>query len=184
MQPILRLDCAGRPLEWLRPEDAAGYYATGSVAWHLGDPVVVLRGGYNRLAQRSILSIHPVIAVRGEDRGTAGHTPKLDNPTLFARDQHLCLYCGGSFVPHALTRDHVRPYAHGGLDVWENVVTACRRCNHHKGARTPEEAGMPLIAVPFRPNRAEWLALSGRRILADQMAFLRAHFSAHLKMRL
>lgn len=181
MQTILRLDCAGRPIEWLRPEDAACYYATQSVAWYLGDPIVVLRGGYNRAAERSLLPIHPVIAVVGEDRGTARHTPRLDNPTLFARDQHLCLYCGRSFAPADLTRDHVLPYAQGGGDLWENVVAACRRCNHRKGPMTPDQAGMPLLAVPFRPNRAEWLALSGRRILADQMAFLRTHFSAHFR---
>jgi len=64
----------------------------------------------------------------------------------------------------------------GGRDVWQNVVTSCKRCNHHKGNRTPEEANMQLIAVPFVPTHAEYIYLSGRRILADQMEFLLAHF--------
>ncbi|HCF74491.1 MAG TPA: HNH endonuclease, partial [Gammaproteobacteria bacterium] len=31
-------------------------------------------------------------------------------------------------------------------------------------------------AVPFVPTHAEYIYLSGRRILADQMEFLLAHF--------
>ena len=59
------------------------------------------------------------------------------------------------------------------MDVWENVATACGPCNRRKGARAPEQARMPLLAVPYAPDIAEWLALSNRRILADQMRFLR-----------
>tara|TARA_B100000315_G_C14146848_1_gene393888 strand:- start:244 stop:519 length:276 start_codon:yes stop_codon:yes gene_type:complete len=75
-----------------------------------------------------------------------------------------------------LSRDHVRPISRGGVDKWQNVVSACRRCNHHKGNRLPEEAGMQLLAVPFVPTHAEYIYLSGKRILADQMEFLLAHF--------
>jgi hypothetical protein len=57
------------------------------------------------------------------------------------------------------------------------VVTACKSCNTRKGNRTPEEAGIALLAVPFVPNWAEFLALSNRRILADQMAFLKSQFN-------
>ena len=35
---------------------------------------------------------------------------------------------------------------------------------------------MALVAVPYVPNRAEYLALSNRRILADQMEFLSRRF--------
>ena len=34
----------------------------------------------------------------------------------------------------------------------------------------------PLLAVPFVPTHAEYIYLQGRRVLADQMEFLRAHF--------
>ena len=75
-----------------------------------------------------------------------------------------------------LSRDHVTPMSRKGRDGWNNVVTACRRCNHHKGAHLPEEVGMELLAVPFTPSYAEYIYLQGRRILADQMEFLKAHF--------
>ena len=85
------------------------------------------------------------------------------------------LYCGLRFPVGELTRDHIRPLSQGGTDLWTNVVTACRRCNNHKGGRTPEEARMQLLAVPFTPTYAEYIYLKGRRVLADQMEFLLAH---------
>jgi hypothetical protein len=70
----------------------------------------------------------------------------------------------------------VRPFSQGGRDTWSNVVTACRRCNNFKAWRTPEQARMQLIAVPFTPTYAEYIFLKGRRVLADQMEYLLAHF--------
>ncbi len=35
---------------------------------------------------------------------------------------------------------------------------------------------MQLIAVPFTPTYAEYIFLKGRRVLADQMQYLLAHF--------
>ena len=83
-------------------------------------------------------------------------TQPLCNRTLFRRDDHRCLYCGGQFSRSELTRDHVVPISRGGSDKWENVVAACKRCNWLKDCQTPEEAHMPLLAVPFRPNTYEW----------------------------
>ena len=67
------------------------------------------------------------------------------------------------------------PLSRGGRDHWGNVVSACIHCNVRKGSRTPAEAHMPLLAVPYRPSWVEHLILSNRNILADQMAFLRTH---------
>ena len=79
--------------------------------------------------------------------------------------------------PHGeLTRDHITPISRGGRDAWTNVVTACRRCNNHKGGRTPEEARVQLVAVPFTPTYAEYIYLKGRKVLADQMQYLLTHF--------
>src|SRR3546814_5368592 len=69
------------------------------------------------------------------------------------------------------------PASRGGASIWENCVTACRSCNQRKDDRTPEEANMRLLAVPYIPNLAEYLILSNRRILADQMEFLLVHRS-------
>ncbi len=87
------------------------------------------------------------------------------------------MYCGTRYKDGALTRDHVVPISRGGRDRWSNVVTACKSCNTRKGNRNPEEARMALLAVPYVPNWAEYLALSNRKILADQMEFLKPQFS-------
>jgi hypothetical protein len=55
-----------------------------------------------------------------------------------------------------------------------NSVTACRPCNTRKGNRAPEQANMPLLYVPYVPNRHEHFILRNRRILADQMEYLLA----------
>ena len=73
---------------------------------------------------------------------------------IYARDDHRCQYCGGSFPTADLTFDHVRPVAQGGRKDWENIVTCCVACNRRKGGRTPEQAGMHLIRHPRRPDRA------------------------------
>ena len=173
---LLGLDAHGRALDWLSWQDATCLYARGAVAWTLGDPCLEVRGGTCRATgERSRIQLHPIIAARGHARSQAiDPTPALTNATLFARDHHLCLYCGNDYPRTALTRDHVHPASRGGLDVWENVVTACFHCNSRKGNRTPQQAGMPLLAVPYRPSWIEHLILSNRNILADQMAFLKA----------
>lgn len=76
------------------------------------------------------------------------HRIVLSRRNVMKRDQHECQYCGA----HSdLTLDHVIPKSRGGKDRWENLVTACNRCNVRKGNRTPSEAKMPLKRDPFRP---------------------------------
>ncbi len=173
---LLGLDAYGRALDWLSWQDATCLYARGAVAWTLGDPCLEIHGGINRFSgNQSIVRLHPIIAARGHARPRAlVPTPALTNPALFARDQSLCLYCGREFQRSSLTRDHVQPVSKGGRDIWENVVTACFHCNSRKGNRTPQQASMPLLAVPYRPSWIEHLIMSNRNILADQMAFLKA----------
>lgn len=71
---------------------------------------------------------------------------------VLARDRETCQYCGCQPGRSHLTVDHVQPRSRGGLTTWENVVTACRDCNHRKGGRTPEEAGMLLATRPRQPQ--------------------------------
>src|SRR4029077_8606963 len=59
---------------------------------------------------------------------------KMTHRDLLARDDHPCQYCGRRV--HDLTLDHVIPRHRGGQHVWENVVAACKWCNHRKGGRT------------------------------------------------
>jgi len=72
----------------------------------------------------------------------------LTRKNIMKRDRHICQYCG---VKSDLTLDHVMPKSRGGKDTWENLVTACNKCNVKKGNRTPDEAKMPLETTPYRP---------------------------------
>lgn len=72
---------------------------------------------------------------------------------IFKRDKHECQYCSAK---EELTIDHVLPSSRGGSDSWENMVTACIKCNAKKGNRTPMEANMILMSTPKRPfNKME-----------------------------
>ena len=73
---------------------------------------------------------------------------------IYARDNHSCQYCGKPFASSELTFDHVVPVAQGGRKDWENIVSCCITCNRRKGGRTPVQAGMTLIRVPKRPEKA------------------------------
>lgn len=64
---------------------------------------------------------------------------------VFSRDQGACRYCRAS---ERLTIDHVIPQRRNGENTLDNLVVACRRCNHRKRCRTPEQAGMTLLEVP------------------------------------
>jgi 5-methylcytosine-specific restriction endonuclease McrA len=181
---VLQLDVSGRPQSWISPREAAGIYALGGVAWTLGDPCLVLRGGIQRsTGVQSRIEVHPIIAVRGSvPRRAWRQVPALSNLKLFARDRHVCAYCGRQFSLDDLTREHIRPSSRGGEDTWMNCITACRGCNGHKGNRLPEEVGMSLMYLPYVPSLHEDMILRGRRILTDQMEFLMASVPRHSRL--
>jgi 5-methylcytosine-specific restriction endonuclease McrA len=180
-QLVLRTDVAGMPLEWIDYREAARLYYQEQVAYTCGSPLFRLYGGFNaRSGRRTVLEVNSIVATVGHtgNPGNLRHdyVPPLNNQTLFRRDAYLCMYCGQRFPARELSREHIRPFSQGGQDVWTNVVAACRRCNNQKASRTPEQAKMQLIAVPFTPTYAEYIFLKGRRVLADQMEYLLAHF--------
>jgi hypothetical protein len=184
---ILSLDSHGIPHRWITWQQACFYHAKNLVAWTLGERTFTFFGGVSqRTGERSSITTHSIIAVRGRAMAVRGfnQVPPLNNRELFRRDRHTCGYCGHEHRYFRLTRDHITPISRGGRDTWMNVVTACRQCNGHKRNRTPEEAGMQLLYAPYVPNKAEYLILTNRRIFADQMEFLSQHVSAHSRLML
>ncbi|MEE9494603.1 MAG: HNH endonuclease [Gammaproteobacteria bacterium] len=183
---ILGLDKGGNPAGWLSHEDAIRLITRGRTCGMFGEQRFTFLGGTNRLSgKRSQIDVFPIVLTTGEINRhlyAVHYQPPLTNRGLFRRDGGLCLYCGEGYPLRQLTRDHIIPLSRGGQNTWTNVVSACRRCNHAKADRTPEQWGHPLLAVPYIPNYAEHLILLNRRILADQRAFLMKRVSTHSRL--
>lgn len=188
MTDVLVLDAAGTPTQWLSPRSAAYYVATGKVLWSIGEPFKVLRGGTcARTGVQSTLELPPIMAVRGDAYASRSYRSlSCTREGVFIRDRWLCAYCGRKFHESELTLDHVQPESRGGAWSWTNLVAACggpQGCNTVKANRTPEEAGMPLLYVPYQPSRWEAFILENRKVRADQLEFLLSGVPAHSRLR-
>lgn len=172
---VLKLGATGLPQCWMDVHEAVTEMTSGKILYSFGEICATLRGGINAQGLQSRFEVPQILVSRFVPRVDAT-IPPLTNRTLFARDRQICLYCGERFSLLLLSRDHIVPLSRGGRDRWTNVVTACKRCNNRKGNRLLSECGMELLAVPYTPNRHEYLYLSNRRILADQMEFLKRGF--------
>ncbi len=173
---ILQLDVQGTPQTWISYEKPAYYYSRKMIAWEVSSEKIVLHGGISKLTgQQSILELSSIIALSGRMSHKQNHLCNylpISNRTLFRRDSNMCAYCGRLFSFDNLTRDHIMPKSRGGLDVWTNIVSCCSKCNRFKGNKTPEEANLELLFLPYVPVKSEHLILSNRYILQDQMQYL------------
>lgn len=181
---ILAVDEAWTPDRWLALDDVFTLYSRGLVGYTLGETAVTLRGGTNaKTGKQSILEVGSILVV-----DTKGHrqaydwVPSFTRDLLMRRDRHLCAYCGETFKDKDLTVEHIHPESRGGKLTWMNTVSACKLCNARKADRTPEEARMPLLYVPYVPNRFEDLIVRNRNILSDQMEFLKSRVPKHSRL--
>lgn len=176
-QHVLQLDIQGTPQRWISLQQAALHYATDTVAWFEGDqPLRTLRGGINAQSGRqSAIEVHPIIALRGAPSiNLFDVVPGVTKLKLFRRDRFTCAYCGQLTALKDLQCEHIVPKSRGGPWNWMNLVSACGTCNGSKANRTPEEAGMPLLFLPYVPSRFEQFLLEGRHIRADVHDWLAA----------
>ena len=90
----------------------------------------------------SVIRIHNYITI--PYRGVV-----MTRHNIFKRDKHECQYCG---TRDDLTLDHIIPRSKGGRSTWNNLVTACKRCNTQKGNFTLQVAGLELKNQPFKPS--------------------------------
>ena len=95
---------------------------------------------------------------------------EISRKNVLVRDNYPCQYCKKK--SKSLTVDHVVPKFRGGQDSWENLVAACKNCNQIKGEHTPEEARMPLMRKPKRPNRIHYFQRLVKKKQADWRPYL------------
>jgi len=179
---ILTLDAYGTPAQWSTLEKFAYQQAKGNILWTMGSDQVVLRGGHNKHGEQSLMTVPSIIAVKGQVNYKKRASIPLTMGALCIRDRHTCAYCGSQFRKDDLTMEHIIPDARGGPRSWMNIVAACHSCNQRKACRTPDEAKMPLLFVPYVPDRNEGLIMRNRNILADQMEFLMAGVPKHSRL--
>ena len=179
MLAILKLDLAGQPRRWLTVHEAVTAYATGRCAlWHrrCSTPNFRWHSAINRLALANNSAAN-YCDCRSYPRCV--HAATVQSHAFSPRRSILA-----SIAANGLTGLH-SPVTMSSLflvvgeTAGENVVAACKRCNWIKDNKTPEEAGMPLLAIPFRPNAYEWHFLAKERVLTDQMHYLSKQFKAH-----
>lgn len=99
----------------------------------------------------------------------------LTRRALFARDGGRCVYCEAP----ATSVDHVVPRSRGGQHVWENVVSACRRCNHVKGDRVISELGWRMRHPPRQPVGMAWRIIGTGRSDPRWVPYLAAFGHGH-----
>ena len=132
----------------------ASYEPLNITSWRRAT-VLTLKGKAETLEENSNEQLRPdlmlptVIRLRYFVRIPYRDLP-LTRKNVLERDNNSCQYCGST--NRKLSIDHVLPKSRGGIDNWENVVTACLECNVKKGNKTPKEANMPLITKPYKPH--------------------------------
>ena len=182
---VLIVDKQGTPRDWASAQDGACYYARGKVVWGIGSTVKKFTGGKNKDGETSVIEVPAILGVSGpifSDDWYDRETLYAERYVLYGRDRHLCAYCGEQYKDYQLTIDHVLPKSRGGLNTWVNTVSACKPCNVRKADRTPEEAGMHLLYVPYAPSIFEKMILENRSILVDQMEFLVGRIPKHSRI--
>ncbi len=109
--------------------------------------------------------------------------PAFSRSKLVRRDRFTCAYCGDQFAEQDLQCEHIQPASRGGAWSWMNLVAACGWCNNKKADRTPEEAGMPLLYLPYVPSRFEDFLLGGRNIRGDVHEWLAARLPKRSRLQ-
>ncbi|MEA5550453.1 HNH endonuclease [Anabaena cylindrica UHCC 0172] len=105
-------------------------------------------GGWLVHSPSLVLSVPKHIRLKIAAAERMWKVPPVNRREVLRRDHHSCQYCGTN---KRLTLDHVIPRSKGGSHTWNNVVTACERCNSRKGDKAIAETGMQLRSKPKAP---------------------------------
>jgi 5-methylcytosine-specific restriction endonuclease McrA len=137
----------------------------------LTDKAVPVAAGDQVLhSERAAVTVPAVVRLTRFVRVPYRGTVPLTRKAVFARDGGRCVYCGAA----ATSLDHVVPKSRGGPHTWDNVVSACSRCNHLKADRGVAEMGWRLRRLPQAPSGAAWRIVGTKRVDPRWRPFLSA----------
>ena len=81
--------------------------------------------------------------------------PKSIRMTVYQKCNGHCAYCGCSLEYKDMQVDHVIPlngWSEQGTDTVDNMIPACRSCNHYKSRSTLEGFRKMVSAMPALNN--------------------------------
>lgn len=148
-KPVLQLNASFEAIRIISAKRALTLLTKGKALTELATDHEIYPGVYLPSVIRLIVYKHVPIRMQ-----------ILSRRNIHVRDGYRCGYCGERFRGDELSLDHIIPKSKGGRNTFENLVSACKKCNHRKADRTPMEANMPLL---FRPIPAT--VHSGRFLL-------------------
>lgn len=111
-------------------------------------------------SERRVVAVPTVVRLTRFVRVPYRASVPLTRRAVFARDGGRCVYCNAP----ATSLDHVVPKSRGGQHVWENVVSACGRCNHAKADRAISDLGWRLRRTPGAPSGMHWRVVGSGRV--------------------
>lgn len=136
-RPVLQLNAAYEPTRIITVKRALTLLTKGKAVVELATEREIYPGIYLPSVIRILTYRHVPLRMQIVTR-----------KNIHIRDGYRCGYCGEAFPGSELTLDHIMPKSRGGKESWDNLISACKRDNHRKADRNPEEAGMALL---FRP---------------------------------
>lgn len=74
-------------------------------------------------------------------------TPE-ERMTVYNKCNGHCAYCGCELEYKAMQVDHIEAFIHGGADTLDNMLPACRSCNHYKSSMDLETFRKCLERMP------------------------------------
>lgn len=160
---VLLLNASFEPLNVVSEKEAVCYMVGGKAVPATSEIKARFRTVKDVFEVPSILRLKYYVNVPHRKVSWSRHN------VIAKRDDYTCIYCGRRpgdlqdgqrLGKGGFTLEHIIPRSRGGKDTWGNTACACYKCNHRKGNRTPNEAGMKLLWEPKRP-RTNYLVASG-----------------------
>lgn len=106
------------------------------------------------LRSPSIEIFVPQVVIFTESEYTSPHVANMrfSRRNILQRDHNKCQYCGNALRASEASIDHIIPKSKGGMNTWQNLVTACIYCNAKKGDKLLSEIGWKLLQQPTEPQ--------------------------------
>tara|TARA_Y100001970_G_scaffold179726_1_gene218816 strand:- start:1662 stop:2216 length:555 start_codon:yes stop_codon:yes gene_type:complete len=149
--PALVLNADFRPLS---------YYPLSLYSWQDAIKSVFLERvsiieTYDQEVRSPTISIKLPSVIALKDYVMPKRQPAFTRFNVFLRDNFTCQYCYHKYSANDLTFDHLIPRCMNGKTTWNNVVSACTKCNLKKGRRLLKFTDMKLLRNPKKPNSIE-----------------------------